>query len=43
LAVAYASLGDEAALRGAQAKLGALDEALAADLKVQLSRLHSAK
>jgi hypothetical protein len=43
LAVAYASLGDEAALRGAQAKLGALDEVLAADLKVQLSRLHSAK
>jgi serine protease Do len=43
LAFAYASLGDVAALRGAQAKLGALDEALAADLKVQLSRLQSAR
>ncbi len=43
LAFAYASLGDEAALRGAQAQLGALDEALAADLKVQLSRLQVAK
>jgi hypothetical protein len=43
LAFAYASLGDEAALRSAQARLGALDEALAADLKVQLSRLQSAK
>jgi cytochrome c-type biogenesis protein CcmH/NrfG len=42
LAFAYA-LGDVAALRGAQAKLGALDEALAADLKVQLSRLQSAR
>jgi hypothetical protein len=35
-------LGDEASLRSAQARLGALDEALAADLKVQLSRLQSA-
>jgi serine protease Do len=43
LAFAYASLGDEAALRGAQAKLGSLDEALAADLDVQLSRLRSGK
>jgi hypothetical protein len=43
LAFAYASLGDEASLRSAQARLGALDEALAADLKVQLSRLQSAK
>ncbi len=43
LAFAYASLGDEAALRGAQAKLGALDETLAADLKVELVRLQRAK
>jgi serine protease Do len=39
LAFAYASLGDKAALRGAQARLGALDEALAAELKVRLLRL----
>jgi len=43
LAFAYASLGDEAALRGAQARLGALDEALAADLKVLLSRLQTGR
>jgi serine protease Do len=41
LAFAYASLGDEAALRGAQARLAALDEALAAELKVRLLRLPS--
>jgi serine protease Do len=43
LAFAYASLGDEAALRGAQSKLDALDETLAADLKVQLARFQGAK
>jgi predicted Zn-dependent protease len=43
LAFAYASLGDEAALRGAEAKLGSLDQTLAADLKVELARLQRAK
>jgi serine protease Do len=43
LALAYASLGDEAASRGAQSKVDALDEALAADLRVQLTRLHGAE
>jgi serine protease Do len=43
LASAYASLGDEAALRRAQTRLGALDQALAADLKILLLRSQSAK
>jgi len=43
LAIAYASLGDEVALRGAQAKLDTLDEALAADLRIQLTRSRGAQ
>jgi hypothetical protein len=43
LAIAYASLGDEAAVRGAQAKVDALDGALAADLRIQLTRSHRAE
>jgi len=38
LAIAYASLGDEAASRGAQSKLDTLDEVLASDLRIQLTR-----
>lgn len=38
LAVAYAALGDEAASRGAQAKLEVLDGGLAADVKARLGR-----
>jgi predicted Zn-dependent protease len=43
LAFAYAALGDEAALRSAQAKLGVLDAELAADLKAHLGRSPSAE
>ena len=39
LAFAYASLGDEVALRGAEAKLDALSEHLAAVLKAKIARL----
>jgi len=38
LAIAYASLGDEAASRGAQSKLDTLDGALASELRIQLTR-----
>lgn len=38
LALAYASLGDEAALLGAEARLDTLDEDLAAQLKARLAR-----
>jgi serine protease Do len=43
LAFAYAALGDETASRGAQAKLEALNEPLAADLKAHLGQARSAE
>jgi hypothetical protein len=43
LALAYASLGDEVALRDAEAKLDTLSESLAAALKARLGQLPDAK
>ena len=43
LAFAYASLGDESALRGAEAKLDELSESLAAALKARLGRMQDGK
>jgi serine protease Do len=43
LALAYASLGDDVALRGVEAKLGALSECLAAVLKARLAQVQDAK
>lgn len=43
LAFAYASLGDEVALRDAEAKLSTLSESLAAALKARLGQLPDAK